>query len=499
MKIRFVLLLASLLAALPAAMSTPASARSLREVCRTTPLGDKFAFFLEKFADDAPVTQGGAAKVCRVGDYSADIEDCADGHVPAYWRAVDLNGDRHYDLVVFWSSGTPNQYNDLYALYVNCGDELFVSLSRYYPGGESKSETLASELFDFSDLFLVRPADKNHWAGLRANRQWEVVEEGEDGEMKNVGTDITLEFDAKSFQYRIVKESEVKDAEDRHPDAISPIPMAFVPEITLGKFPDAIKSYVAPPEQTAVPRHAPPSFSCAKAATSAENTICADPDLSRRDTLLALNYKLIRSAALAAESRRLTLEQRAWIEERNACETVKCLNNAYGRRITAVCNDYPLDPDARPLGAKRKRPDHFVTRIAMKYDEPNVFVGVPYKVEFDDERHAVKTGKVGKNGIIDVKRPRNAKTAKIVVYAYGKENRGYEWRIHLDDRMENYMTLKGMQSRLKNLGFYTGEINGVLDPKTQTAMRDFMGAQKVSGGSNVDNCLRVRLLNQHDF
>ncbi|MDR2637238.1 MAG: hypothetical protein LBB55_02785, partial [Zoogloeaceae bacterium] len=160
MKIRTVLLLA----ALSAAISMPAFARSLREVCRTTPTGDKFAFFLEKHSDGAPVTQGGPAKACRVGDYSADMEDCVDAHMPTYWRAVDLNGDRHYDLVVYWSSGTPNQYNDLYALYVNCGDELFVDVSERNPDDESKSGIASSDLFDFSDLFLVRLADKNHWA-----------------------------------------------------------------------------------------------------------------------------------------------------------------------------------------------------------------------------------------------------------------------------------------------------------------------------------------------
>jgi uncharacterized protein len=276
--------------------------------------------------------------------------------------------------------------------------------------------------------------------------------------------------------------------------------MAFVPEITLGKFPDSIKSYVAPPVQTAIPNHAPPSFPCAKAVTNVEKMICADPGLSLQDTSLARDYKRIRSAVLAAESRRLTLDQRAWLKERNTCETVDCLMRTYNRRITAVCNAYPLDPDARPMGAKRAyAPDRFVFRAKPQYGEPDAFKGKAYKVEFDDENHAVKTGKVNKDGIINVKRPQNAKVAKVIIYAFGKGKKGFEWRINLDNKMENYTTLEGVQSRLRNLGFYTGKINGVLDLTTESAVRDFKHAQKLPATSDVDNCFHVLLMNQHDL
>ncbi|MDR0701720.1 MAG: peptidoglycan-binding protein [Azoarcus sp.] len=132
----------------------------------------------------------------------------------------------------------------------------------------------------------------------------------------------------------------------------------------------------------------------------------------------------------------------------------------------------------------------------MKYDESGTLKGVPYRVEFGNESHV---GKVGEGGIIDVKRPWNAKTAKVIVYAFGKENQGIEWFINLDHKMENYMTPKGIQSRLKNLGFYPREINGVLGLETEAAVRRFKEAQKVPASSNVDNRLRVMLLNQHGF
>ena len=68
-----------------------------------------------------------------------------------------------------------------------------------------------------------------------------------------------------------------------------------------------------------------PSFDCTRAATYAEQTICADPDLALRDRALAAAYA--RSLALGRR------EQPQWLAARDACATQACLIHAYDRRI----------------------------------------------------------------------------------------------------------------------------------------------------------------------
>ncbi len=70
------------------------------------------------------------------------------------------------------------------------------------------------------------------------------------------------------------------------------------------------------------------SFDCARAGTSIEKMICADPELSALDGSLALRYKKVLEAARSPSV--LREEQRLWLREvRNRCIDVPCLRTAY--------------------------------------------------------------------------------------------------------------------------------------------------------------------------
>lgn len=78
-------------------------------------------------------------------------------------------------------------------------------------------------------------------------------------------------------------------------------------------------------------------FDCAKAATTVEKTICADPELSGLDEALAALFR----QNLAADARAETVRagQRAWLKVRDACRDAACLNAAYQDRLAALRKD----------------------------------------------------------------------------------------------------------------------------------------------------------------
>jgi uncharacterized protein len=77
-----------------------------------------------------------------------------------------------------------------------------------------------------------------------------------------------------------------------------------------------------------------PSFDCAMASTSTEQTICRDAVLGELDRTLAEKYQRMRDAGIGGDI--LTTTQRLWVSTRNACSDKACLADAYLSRILAL-------------------------------------------------------------------------------------------------------------------------------------------------------------------
>jgi len=77
-----------------------------------------------------------------------------------------------------------------------------------------------------------------------------------------------------------------------------------------------------------------PSFDCAKAATTVENEICADPALSQADERMAKAYGKVMEATLAP--RALRSDQMRWLASREAVGTLDDLRGSYDRRIAEL-------------------------------------------------------------------------------------------------------------------------------------------------------------------
>jgi uncharacterized protein len=78
------------------------------------------------------------------------------------------------------------------------------------------------------------------------------------------------------------------------------------------------------------------SFTCSKAQSRVEKTICANTELSDLDEYLARYYGAARSALRDAQSC-LVSDQRAWLRTtRDACPDAACLKTAYLERLAVL-------------------------------------------------------------------------------------------------------------------------------------------------------------------
>jgi uncharacterized protein len=72
----------------------------------------------------------------------------------------------------------------------------------------------------------------------------------------------------------------------------------------------------------------PASFNCSKVSTQVERQICSNADLSAADDQMVSLYKKRKKL-----NNKITVQQRRWLKERNACGDVKCLRDTYQQRL----------------------------------------------------------------------------------------------------------------------------------------------------------------------
>src|SRR5690606_27987708 len=79
-----------------------------------------------------------------------------------------------------------------------------------------------------------------------------------------------------------------------------------------------------------------PSFDCTRAHTRVERAICATPRLAVLDGLLGRDYARSSEALPPGERACLAADQKAWLAQRDACDSDACLERAYLRRLQAL-------------------------------------------------------------------------------------------------------------------------------------------------------------------
>lgn len=76
------------------------------------------------------------------------------------------------------------------------------------------------------------------------------------------------------------------------------------------------------------------SFDCKKASSYVEQLICIEPGLSKLDSQVAEAYFAKKSKSASPEVE--LQSQRAWLRQRNQCDSIPCLRRSYESRLAAL-------------------------------------------------------------------------------------------------------------------------------------------------------------------
>lgn len=134
---------------------------------------------------------------------------------------------------------------------------------------------------------------------------------------------------------------------------------------------------------------------------------------------------------------------------------------------------------------KRKgEPAKFRARI-MQNDKP--VANKPYKFDIDGK---ITEGTTDPDGMVEVSLPGNAKRGKLMIE--GGETYQFEF-----GHLEPINTLKGVQERLRNLGYAIDEISGKNDPPTRDAVLEFQRKNTLDPSGDVDQPTRDALELKH--
>lgn len=133
----------------------------------------------------------------------------------------------------------------------------------------------------------------------------------------------------------------------------------------------------------------------------------------------------------------------------------------------------------------KRRGVPFLIRLFVLDEYGEAIANRPYKLNVGTRRY---DGETGADGLIRHWVSPSAKTAKLQVMDEDDPALvDREWDIEVG-RLEPENSLRGIQSRLTNLGYDCGEIDGELGPRTISALSDFQAQMglEVTGDADQD-------------
>lgn len=132
-------------------------------------------------------------------------------------------------------------------------------------------------------------------------------------------------------------------------------------------------------------------------------------------------------------------------------------------------------------------PERLRIRLLNEHDEPRA--DVSYTLGIDGN---LFNGTTNSDGLIEHGILPNARGGRLIVGESQEEE--YNLRLGYLDPMDE---VTGLQVRLKNLGIYTGEINGQIDAGTIQAIREFQRQKGLEETGESDEATRQQLEELH--
>ena len=126
-------------------------------------------------------------------------------------------------------------------------------------------------------------------------------------------------------------------------------------------------------------------------------------------------------------------------------------------------------------------------RIAVQDGEKKPLAGKDYTLEVDgvSESRCLPV-----DGLLEVEVAVDAREGRLVVE--GDDGESMEWTLQLGS-MDPLNEICGVQARLKNLGIYTGSLDGTLNDDTRTAIYAFQARQGLEPTGNPDEAFQQEL------
>ncbi|WP_377705329.1 peptidoglycan-binding protein [Pseudoduganella sp. UC29_71] len=137
------------------------------------------------------------------------------------------------------------------------------------------------------------------------------------------------------------------------------------------------------------------------------------------------------------------------------------------------------DVTLRRLGV----PERLRIRFLSFDDSPRA--GLSYLLTVESESGAVvpvRSGLTDEDGFVDAGIPPDAVTAEIVL-GYGNQRETHRFAL---GKAAPITTVQGWQTRLANLGYYTGDHSGVLNPGTKLAIAQFQRDRALPPSGEMD-------------
>lgn len=75
------------------------------------------------------------------------------------------------------------------------------------------------------------------------------------------------------------------------------------------------------------------------------------------------------------------------------------------------------------------------------------------------------------DGVVMADVPKGVQSGKFTVYPFGKKHAPWSWDLDLKQQQQTSKHV-GVQSRMKNLGFYTGALDGDFGPRSKALGAD---------------------------
>ncbi len=146
-----------------------------------------------------------------------------------------------------------------------------------------------------------------------------------------------------------------------------------------------------------------------------------------------------------------------------------------------------IEPGQRHVFQRKGVPE--TLNLQFRIDgEPRA--GVPFRLLIDGR---LNLGTLDDEGKLSEFLPPNAQTGSLVIETPEGEEK-YELQLRQIDPIE---TISGVQARLKNLGFYTGEVDGALSETTLEALHTFQRSADLPETDQPDAATHDALVAAH--